>query len=286
MEEQGSLRTPSRTLQNLRGCDMLYNKFLRKRANSALDNLSKDDYMHAANIFGINAKKLLDKEYIANQRQRIGNFYNAANRLKDYQAGNHADDYDPHQDMATVTNMWNSPGFADRVNKFTSAYPEHRWSGQFKSLGRNIGAMQSAIANPEHFKALNAARGMGLMDFLFDSYENNYKLMQAVNGPMGAWLNNDQRNMVRNNWGLMKLIWRIKKFFGEFGNWKYREDPENTTLRTTPIPSGVVPKTPQTTAQSTSTSTTGQQSVQSRPAAQKPGATTPKTRIPLQHQNQ
>lgn len=158
---------------------------------------------------------------------QVSNAMAAGNRLQAYQQGNHAKGYDPTEDMRNVSKFINNPKVQTNYNSWLPNNTNHPMAGTLRNVMAQRHAMQHAAKNPDAFKRFSQFRGMGLMDYLFGSAKDNYDLLRMANGPFGAFMNANQRNMMKNNYGLMKLIWRIKKFFSEFGNWKQQADPDD-----------------------------------------------------------
>lgn len=169
----------------------------------------------------------------------INGVITARNNLHRYNAGlwgskaGDAKDYDPHNDIVTLSNFVNNKRFRDNYNKVRTnwlADPNGSYKKRIAQQLDQIMGMGDALGyaanNKDAFNKFNSFRGMGIWDYLFDSADNNYKLLQMANGPMGRFMSPEQAERIRNNYGLLKGIWRFKKFFSEFGNWKPVDDPE------------------------------------------------------------
>lgn len=221
-----------------------YNKFLQKRAAVEPNNTE-----HSQSLFGgmietgkamINkAKSMYDDAKMANDLfgnvEAAGKFRDAGSRLQTYQAGKAAEDYDPASDVSYVSSVVNDPGFQKRYTAWSKNNKNHKHYNNLANIYSKRYALAHAAKNPEDFKKLQKFRGLGLSDYLFGSVQDNYDFLRMMNGPMGAFANADQRKQLRNNYGWLELLWRIKKFFSEFGNWRpvtnpadYYKNPTNT----------------------------------------------------------
>lgn len=228
---------------------LTHNKFLQKRAagNSPgpLTNFfaGLGHAVHTAQDANSMYKLLDGTGYNSSQLQHL---QAASGRLRNYQAGTAPRGYDPTGDMDTVQRLMNHDRFVSNYNNMMKTDPENRVLNRFKQGYNNRHAFRYAAQNPEEFKKFQNFRGMGISDYLFGSTEDNYNLLRMANGPMGSFLSPEQRKKLRDNYGIMKLIWRIKKFFSEFGNWKNTPDPED--YRHTPAPAnrpvGAAPSAP------------------------------------------
>ena len=173
----------------------------------------------------------------------------ARKRLHRYNSGNWGSDpndtkdYDPHKDITTLHNFINNPALRKNYNKVRQTWlnaPKGSYQRRIAQQLDNAIGMGSALGyaanNKEAFNKFNSFRGMGVLDYLLDSADNNYKLLQYANGPMGsAFMSPEQIKKIKDNYGLMKFIWRFKKFFSDFGNWKYVDDPEVAASKMKPV---------------------------------------------------
>ena len=198
------------------------NKFLRKVAKA--DN--------QGSLFGRIKAGFADANDFASLQQATGidprdlqAMQQAGRDIQNWQAGKAVPGYDPLKSFATITKVTSNPTFSKGYAEWSKTRANHKWRPGLENALRYHDAMTYAQTNPSEFKALQKSRGMTPMNFIFDSTDNNYRFMKALNSPMGIFLNDKQRSQVRNNFGLMELIWRIKKFFSEFGNWRYQADP-------------------------------------------------------------
>lgn len=213
-----------------------YNKFLQKRANSrsavtqsptqtpdaqqgwwgrVRDNMSKAKL--AYDLFGATGMDTASK------------FGDAAGRLQAYENGTAKEGYDPLYDMQTVSNTLESKDFQNRYANWAKdpVNRQKKWYNQLEYLQGRRDALRYAVRNPKDFRYAQKFQGMGLMDYLLGSASDNYNVMRIASGPLGKFMKPQQRTQLRNNFGLMKMIWRIKKFFSEFGNWRNVRDPED-----------------------------------------------------------
>jgi hypothetical protein len=161
---------------------------------------------------------------------RAQQFGDATTRLQSYQNGTAVKDYDPLQDMNTVSNIMESDEFQNNYTKWASnpANKSSKWYRQLADLNNNKRhAFRYAVRNPKDFRDAQRFRGFGVMDYLFGSTADNYNMLRIANGPLAGLLSPEKRQQLRSNYGLMKMIWRIKKFFSEFGNWQDVRDPEH-----------------------------------------------------------
>ncbi len=217
------------------------NKFLQKRAFNKLDKKQQVEFGTTL-LPGVFSEPGTNPVKAAGDAiSGIKSVYGAKSRLDGFYAGTKPyDGYDPHRDVATLSNFVNNENLLknwSRVSEGWKTEPEGSWKRrlypQITSMFDKRHALAYAAKNKSDFNAMQKFRGMGIADYLFGSADDNYKLLRLANGPMGAFLTQAQRNKIRNNYGLMKLIWRIKKFFSEFGNWKYASDPEHYSRNTT-----------------------------------------------------
>ena len=244
-----------------------HNKFLQKRAADKSPGFFTN--------IAAQAKQVMDTAQDAKSLYQLlnGTGYDhtqipylqaSARRLRDYQSGIAPQGYNPTRDMDTVQKLMNHDKFVANYNNMLKTDPENRVLNRFKQGYNNRHAFRYAAQNPEEFKKFQNFRGMGISDYLFGSTEDNYNLLRMANGPMGAFLSPEQRKKLRDNYGIMKLIWRIKKFFSEFGNWKNTPDPENYKYTPAPTnrPAGTAPATtPTTTTKPTTAATNMKQRV-------------------------
>ena len=157
------------------------------------------------------------------------NAFDASQRLDAYSRGENLADYDPYPD---IKHVYKVTGNDKALNSYRSNRRYIQGLGlPVDKIDRALSlnpAMKYAIDNPAEFKRARHMRDMSSIDYLFDDYRNNERDMRIANGPLGAFFNKQQRNKVRSNFWLMELIWRIKKFFAEFGNWQPTDDPSES----------------------------------------------------------
>lgn len=203
-----------------------YNKFLRKYANTAptppkqpgfWDSVGEswDNFMVGKDLFGWTSPKA------------AYDFKTAGDRLKAYQNGTAAKDYDPIPDMRYTGQVMSTPEFQKNYGAWSSdpANKKHRRYNDLANIYAKRDAFNYAAKNPEHFKQALNYKGLGLTDFLFGSTQDNYNVLRLSKSPLRGLMNTDQLAQIDKNYWLMNMIWRVKKFFSEFGNWKDVKDP-------------------------------------------------------------
>lgn len=205
------------------------NKFLRKvaKANSRVsffDRVKAASNQAKAGVEDIRDLVALQQATDVDPRD-LQAMHRAGEDIQNWQAGKAAPGYNPLKSFETITKVTGNPKFSEGYAKWSKTRAGHKWRPGLDRALKYHNAMAYAQDNPLEFKALQQSRGMTPMNFIFDSADNNYRLMRALNSPLGIFLNDRQRSQARNNFGLMELIWRIKKFFSEFGNWRYQVDP-------------------------------------------------------------
>lgn len=228
-----------------------HNKFLRKVAFDKLNDAERK-LVGAELLPGVfsnsNPLTIMLNRHRNAALTGINGVINARNNLHRYNAGlwgsqaGDAREYDPHNDVVTLSNFVNNKRFRNNYNKVRTKWLADPDGSYRKRIAQQIDqiigmgdALGYAATNKTDFNKFNSFRGMGIWDYLFDSADNNYKLLQMANGPMGRFMSPEQAKHIRNNYGLMKGIWRVKKFFSDFGNWKPVDDPEVAARSQQPV---------------------------------------------------